>query len=396
VLFAETGSGYGGSARYLVDLLPLLDRSRYEPQLLASADGPLVRAVREQGVPVTCRPSWRLAGVQELAGGRLVRYARFAAMLARHALVTIPAAWWWLRRERVGLVHANNELLTSLPLLAAARLAGCRTVCHLQGWRPLTRLERAAAGCVDVFICVSHVGAAYHQRQLGGRAVVPILHAVSLNVQADPERMAAKRRDLRRELGIPDDAILAALVGRVIPWKGQEVFVRALGRAAGRAPSVRGLIVGHDPSEGQTFTARLREVAREAGATDRLQFVAWQSDVWAVYAAADVVVHASTQPEPFGLVITEAMGAGRPVIATRAGGVVDIVQHEQTGLLVAPGSDEEMAEAIVRLAGDRALAARLGQAAQRRVREAFSMPRNAEEVAAVYERVLKRSQEGSG
>ncbi len=390
ILIAESGSGYGGTAKYLLDLVSLLDRRRYDLQVLAEQDGPLLKRIREQGVPVTMRPAWRFPWTASWASRwpRVVRYPIYGLGATAQLLLTVPAIAMWLRHERIDLVHLNNELLSHLPLLLAARWTGCRVVCHLHGWRPFTRSERWAVGAADRLVCISEAGARYHREQLGGRAVLAIPNGLRLNGEAAPERLARTRPQQRAAWGICEDQRVIGIVGRLVPWKGHPVFLRALARVASRHPEVVGVVVGHDPSPEQAYVKRLQNSARELGLGDTIRFIPWQEDIWAMYAAMDVVVHASTDPEPFGLVVLEAMAAGKPVIASNAGGVVDVVLDQETGLLVKPGEAEALADAIERLCADRALADSLGREAQRRARGVFTMERNAAQVSAVYDQLL--------
>lgn len=285
-------------------------------------------------------------------------------------------------------MHLNNEILSHVPLALGAKLAGCRVVCHLHGWRPFTRLERAVAGVVDEFVCISEAGARYFESQLPHRRVAAIPNGILLNGQLDG--LDVKRAQVRRQLGIqPHDAVIA-IIGRLVPWKGQAVFLKALADVSQRHPDVVGLIVGHDASPGQSYLTQLQSTAREHGLAERgrVHFVPWLEDVWGIYAAADIIVHASTQPEPFGLVLIEAMAAGKLVIATRSGGVVDIVTDGRTGLLVEPGDPDGLARAITQVVTDPSRAAALAEAGRQRARDVFTMERNAQAVAQVYQRLM--------
>lgn len=434
VLIAESGSGYGGSAKYLSDLVSLLDRRRYDVRVVAAEDGPFIKKVGAQHVPVAIRYSWRFPWGRGIAGVPVIGPIVYAVTAAVQLFLTVPMMAAWLTRERIQVVHLNNELLSHVPLAVAARLAGCKVVCHLHGWRPLTSTERWAARFIDEFVCISEAGAAFHRDQLEGRSVQAIPNGIVLNGQVND--LEAKRRQQRQQLGVQESDVVVAIIGRLVPWKGQERYLQALASVSQRHPEVVGLVVGHDASPGQRYLAQLQSMARAHGfetsnitplgsvpklgisaeitrlgtdpelrisemprlGTDpnrvisepkqgRVCFVSWIEDVWAIYAAADIVVHASTQPEPFGLVLIEAMAAGKPVIATRAGGVVDIVTDGDTGLLVEPGDIDRLAHAITRLLGDRALADRLGQRGANVARTTFTMERNAAQVAAVYDRL---------
>ncbi|PIQ84087.1 MAG: hypothetical protein COV75_03975 [Candidatus Omnitrophica bacterium CG11_big_fil_rev_8_21_14_0_20_63_9] len=381
VLIAESSTGYGGSAKYLHELLTVLDRRRFDVHVSSAQDGPFIRKIREQGVPVTLVPAWRFP--------RNERWGRAFLLLGGGAQLfsTVPAIARWLNNHQVQLVHLNNEILTHVPLLLAAKLTGCRVVCHLHGWRPSTLLERFVAPLVDEFVCISHAGARYYAQQLK-RQVVAIPNGIALNGHASG--LDAKRAQMRAQLHLTDNDRVVTILGRLVSWKGQDIVLKALAQLAPRYPNLRGLVVGQDPHEDQRDLKRLHHLAQELGLGSRVHFTGWQADVWAMYAAADIVVHASTKPEPFGLVLLEAMAAGRPVIATRAGGVTDIVSDGRTGLLVDPGDADALARAISRLLDDEVLSAALVQRARVRVSDEFVIIRNAAQITALYDHLVAR------
>jgi glycosyltransferase involved in cell wall biosynthesis len=163
------------------------------------------------------------------------------------------------------------------------------------------------------------------------------------------------------------------LFGRITPWKGQHVFLKALVEL----PGVRGLIVGEAlfTSEDRRYGKELRDLAEQLRIADRIQFTGFCPNILPLLLSVDVVAHCSTSPEPFGRVIVEAMLAGRPVIATRAGGALEIVTDNQTGLLVEPGDAHALAAAIQRLLTNREFAAAMGRAARRDAEERFRLDR---------------------
>ncbi len=391
VLIAESGSGFGGTGKYLRELVSLLDPTRYCVTVVAAEKGPFIEQVRAEEARVLIRRAWRFPWAESLMPRTALVFAYPLYGLASLAqlLCVVPGIAWWLRRERIQLVHLNNEILSHLPLLCAARLVGCRVVCHLHGWRLFTRTERWAARYVDTFVCVTEAGARFHRDQLGGSNVLTIPNGLRLNGQlAD---LTVKRIDQRRQLELCNEQIAVALLGRLVPWKGHVVYLQALAQAMRLNPHIVGLVVGNDPTPSQQHLIQLKQVSASLGIASRVKFLPWQEDVWSLYAAADVVVHASVQPEPFGLVILEAMAAGRPVVATKAGGVVDLVVENVTGVLVPPSDASALASAIVRLSTDRAWANHLARAAQERAQTVFTMERNATQVAALYDRLLGQS-----
>jgi glycosyltransferase involved in cell wall biosynthesis len=184
-----------------------------------------------------------------------------------------------------------------------------------------------------------------------------------------------------------DGSPLVGIVGRLEEWKGQDLFLHAAARIADRHPAARFAIVGGAilGSEG-SYPLRLRELTVELGIDDRVHFSGHVDDVFPWFDAFDVCVHA-TAGEPFGLVLVEAMALGTPLVATALGGPVEIVEDGRSGLLVAPGCQRALAEAVDAILGDAALAARLSTGGSRRAWR-FTEERMAAGFADVLRRVL--------
>jgi glycosyltransferase involved in cell wall biosynthesis len=169
-------------------------------------------------------------------------------------------------------------------------------------------------------------------------------------------------------------------VANLIRHKGIDVLLRALARMQRRDVELE--IAGDGPE-----AAALKELASALGLTERVRFLGLRSDVQDLLARTDIFVHPATWAEAFGFTITEAMAAGVPVIATRTGGIPEIVVDAESGLLVPPGAVDELAAALDRLANDESLRDRLGQAARRRTEERFDVRTSARQHIAFCERV---------
>jgi glycosyltransferase involved in cell wall biosynthesis len=189
------------------------------------------------------------------------------------------------------------------------------------------------------------------------------------------------RGTARHRLGLPSDAVVVVMVGRLVPIKRVDRLVRVFATLHTRRPDARLYIIG-DGSE----RAAAEIQAAEAGLGDAVTFCGWRSDTATWYAAADFVA-LSSDNEGTPVALIEAAAAGRPAAATAVGGVADVVKHGVTGLL-APATDEaRLAEAMVRLADDPELRARLGAAAPA-VAEGFGIERLVDDLERIYRDLL--------
>ncbi len=342
-------------------------------------DGELREDLVAAGVEVVVRPlavmrraSLSPAGLVRIAGA----LARDAGGLGRLA-----------RAREVALIHTNTSV--TLGGSAAGRVARIPHVWHLREiytgferyWPAYRRLLLSA----DALPCVS----AATRAQLGATAKASVLHDGLPLVPARGERSTA-----RGALGLPPEAFVVAILGRISSWKGQDVLIRALAamgdsEGEGDARAAIALVAG-DPWQGEEARLRdLRALAAQLGVADRVRFAGFRSDVENVYGAADVVAVPSTQPDPLPNAALEAAAAGCCVVAANHGGLPEILQDGVTGALVTPGDPAALAAALVRLRADPVARERLGAAAATDTRARFAPARLLERTQALYDGLLR-------
>jgi glycosyltransferase involved in cell wall biosynthesis len=225
----------------------------------------------------------------------------------------------------------------------------------------------------------------------GGPRVQAVWNAVDLGRFA-PD---GPRLDLDALAGLPPaaDVLRVGLVATFAAWKGHEVFLEALARLSPDL-RVRGYVVGgpiYETAGSQVTLEALRARAGALGLAGRVGFTGFVDDTAAAMRALDVVVHASTEPEPFGLVIAEAMACGRPVVVSAAGGAGELAEAAGSVPTFAPGDAAGLARRITGLAADPRLCTRLGDEGRRTAERCFAPSRMAGELTAVYEGLPRES-----
>jgi glycosyltransferase involved in cell wall biosynthesis len=363
--------------------------------VVAPREGGLSRRAAGEGFAVRVVPiGAALEGIGEASYGRGPGRAGLMLRLAAGA----PAAAASLSRLRRALAEIAPAVVHShgvkSHLLAAAALPrGAALAWHLHDFlagRPVSvRLLRWAVPRVAAVLAVSGAVARDALQRLG---VEPrVLHnAVDLEAFSP----AGPALDLDRAAGLPPAApgtVRVGLVATLGLWKGHEVFLRALARLPA-SPPVRGYVVGgsiYRTTGSEVTPAALRELARSLGLEGRVGFAGFVDDPGAAMRALDVVVHASTAPEPFGLVVAEGMACGRAVVTTAGGGTAEIVADGSDVLVVGPGEVEALASAVARLAAYPALRDRLGAAARRTAVRRFDRARVGSELAELYRRLAE-------
>jgi glycosyltransferase involved in cell wall biosynthesis len=378
IAFLTVSAEMGGSERCLVDLLLGLRRlyPGWTLDVVLPREGPLAGHVRHAGAHAVILPMPPgLARLGESAGGGVA--ARGAALLGAAGAVTMYTRQLraLLRELGADVIHSNGFKLHVLA--ARARPRGTPLVWHIHEYvtpRRLTRtLLRQSAGRAVAAVANSHSVARDLFEAVGpGLPVTTIYNGIDLE-EFSPAGDVADLDALSGCAPAAPGTVRIGLVATFGRWKGHDVFLRALAATFAKATAakptipVRGYIIGgavYDTGGSQYSLDELRRMVDELGLTGRVVFTGFVDRTAPVLRALDVVVHASTLPEPFGLVIAEGMACGRAVVVSAAGGAAEIVGAGRDALTYPPGDAGALAAALARLAGDPSLRRTLGTAAR--------------------------------
>ena len=379
ILRIVTRLNTGGPAKHLMALVRALDPDRYEQRLAAGREGPgegsMRRFVEAQGVPVTMVPE--MVGIPRLGPADAIAVARIRKLI---------------RDFRPDIVETHTTKAGIVGRLAA-RLEGSPVVLHvyhghvldghygaIKTWMARCS-ERVLAHSSDRLVAVS----ARVKDDLVKYKVASPDHISIVEPGLDLGSLRSCRQErgvLRRELGLDSTVPLVGIVGRLTPIKNHRLFLDAAVAVLAIRPDVHFVIVG----DGEIGPA-IRALAHKLGVMTRVTFTGWRYDLQRVYADLDVLVSCSkNEGTPFTII--EAMAAGCPVVATRVGGVPDLLDDQVTGLLVPPAQTELLAAALLRLLGDRNLARSLARSAADRAEVRFDPGRLASDMDALYMELL--------
>ena len=206
----------------------------------------------------------------------------------------------------------------------------------------------------------------------------------------DPASVAPTRseQELRSVYDVRPGQPVVGIVGNIRRWKGQETVVRAMAEVVSRHPDAVCFLVGAVTPADQPYFEHLQQIATAAGITANLRFTGFQQDPASLVRMMQVVIHASVEPEPFGMVVLEAMAQRKPVVGSRAGGVVEMVVEGDTGFTFPPGDAETLAARVNELLADPDRARRMGEAGYARLMASFTMTRYMEQVHDAYDAIL--------
>lgn len=382
ILYLHTTSEIGGSDVSLARLVEGLDHDRYTVIVALPSDGPLVSRLRAAGARVEIMPVLMKLTSRRGPGFFLrfaLNYPRAVAALVR-----------FIRREHVSIVHTNT--IHNLYGVTAARVAGVPHVWHFREivWQSglLRRIELTMARWWSTRIVVTSNAIA---GMYGPARRWPVqLVRVPNGVETD-RFMPGDGTRVRDELRVAPGQPLVGIVCRLDAWKGVDDFLEAAAIVAKADHSAVFAVIGGPIIGQESYEDALKTRARDLGLGARVRFSGWRygpAEMPDVHRALDLLVLASREPEPFGLVLLEAMATAKPVIATAHGGPLDIVEDARTGDLVPPRDPAAMASAILALVRDPARSQRMGGHARERVLQHYTAAQYVAGIDAVYRELV--------
>jgi glycosyltransferase involved in cell wall biosynthesis len=404
VLYVESAPQAGGSTISLFQLLQHLDRQTFEPLVLLCASNPYAEQIASLGIRVLLTdkycslrtPAYPSALMQarastwadRLRSHRLSRAVwRAGGLAVRSMTQTWPLAQevrHQIRQHKVDLVHLNDAPSLHKAGILGSRMAGVPCICHVRSMPPLDALDRLLLHFVTHFIFISKAVEDDQRRQgIGWRPGTVVYNALDLSPYRSPDRQAA-----RQAFGLAENDVVVGMMGRIEPWKGHRDLLAALSILAPQFPRLRCLIAGRPELDGMWYQQELVSLVASLQLDDVVRFVGYQRDVPQFLAALDVLVHASVQPEPFGRVLIEGMAAGLPIVATKAGGVPEVVADGETGVLVPPGEPPALAAAIAHLLSAPEQARAMGERGRERASALFAIGCHVDAITAIYSNIL--------
>lgn len=368
IAYLIDGLSMGGAERLMVPILKHLSRVHFEPYVCAlqSKDGnPMVADLRALGVPVECLH---------------IKHLR--------DLDAIPRLTGTLKKMGVHLVHTQLEAANILGNISA-KLLRLPSVCTIHVMPSLevktkTKLHQKVEWFVlrhfcDRVISVSEQARQYHVDISGAPEGQVITIHNGIDLSGFPSMFQTHERDaVRAELGIPPDAIVLATVAVLRPQKGIQFLIRAMPEILASNPQTYYLIVGSGSHQ-----KALREEVYKAGIGERVIFAGMRKDVPQLLAASDVFV-LPTLTEALPTVLAEAMAARLPVIASRVGGVPEMVADGQNGVLVEPEDLSGLASACIQLLNNPEQRAAMGAQGWKIVNQRFNIERQVDQLKELY------------
>lgn len=394
ILLIDVGTAFGGSLVVIARLAVSLDPTRYRPIIVSAMD----RQTIEHHVPanikfIQLKPGFTYVDrhhatkIFSRVTFKPVFKALVYALSLYEGLKNLPFIFRLIRivqKERVDVFHVNNSLIA----LALALVLRIPCVYHFHGFANPHNKRKLSFFLKNHMTALLSISSSVTQSILETgytkEKVFTVLNPISpqCNIVDEAEKIA-----LRKKYHINDQDIVITIFGRLVGWKGQLEFLEAFRLVWLKEKNVKAMIVGDDGENFGGYPAVLRNFVNQNELNKSVIFTGYQMDVDTHYQISDIVVHASIEPEPFGLVITEAMQNQVAVVASCYGAGPELIKNGENGLIADPKNSEELSSAILKLVQNPEERLKIAASGYRYVTENLSCDAYASKVAEIYDSI---------
>lgn len=401
ILFIDNTFTFGGAINSLLSLFKALNKDEYLPILITGQKEEFL-ASRFKGF-IYSRFNFKLPWVHNKLYKRIISL-RICQNKIFLKIINIVRFFYWLicitlpesfryyrigKRHNVKIVHLNNILGSQLAGIMASRLLNVPCVAHLRDFEDIDFITKLYASMIDHHIAISSaIKKNLLDLEVQENKISIVWDAIDLK-EFDNN---SSYKYLLEEFNINKGEKIFGIFGRIIEWKGIKEFILSADYVFKEVSDAKAFIVGDSSDGDRDYYNSMVTLVRNLGLADKIVFTGFREDVPALMNMMEVVVHASIQPEPFGMVLIEGMALGKPVIATKAGGPLDIVDNGESGFLADIGDYMEMGKKITMLLKNPDLSKEMGNNARERVVKYFCKEKHARAVEDIYENLIYRNQ----
>jgi glycosyltransferase involved in cell wall biosynthesis len=382
ILYVSNSPTVSGAENVLLGYIDHLRAPVHQCHVVVPADNSrLASELRRRGATFTATSSYSKVLLETTANPR--------------SLAHFMRSFWNVSREVIGIIRERQiDIIHSISYPASlyaafpARYARVPQIWHEHNIKQIHWANRhlcrfVAGSCACVIGPSDAVTDNLAKAGIDRKKIRKIHYGIDLSrFSVDRDASAA----VRRELGISEAENAVGIFGQLLPYKGHRTLIEAAPAVLEARPSTRFFVVG--ALENPPYEQELRQALRTSGLESRFVFTGWRSDVQHVIQAMDIVVVATTTPEPAALALHETMAMGRPIVGSQTGGTAEIVRDGMTGFLFPAGDARALADRLVLLLRDCNLRAKMGAAGRQLVEQEFSMELHLRQMELVYEKAL--------
>lgn len=337
IFFCETSDDgtVGGSHACMHNLIRHMVQSKMTCTVGFLSENIYVQKYRDLGIPVFILPIRNPLKTGNVIVRKTINWYRLEYKAGKYLEN-------YFRREGFDLIVLNNSIFVSLLFVSVCMKLHIPVICYERGFAAYTKKHVKASADLDCSIPVSDA-VFKHMTSNGFRA--KCIERIYDGVDPSAYVVENTPASIKAGLNIPFTSRVIGIIGNIRPWKGQKYFIDAFLELSSEYDDLYGIVAGGWSKEDEGFVDILKKTVQESRIGHRVLFLGYRRDVPELLSVFDVFVHASTKPEPFGMVILEAMAANKPVVATNLGGPIEILNNGECGILVPPKDGKAIASA---------------------------------------------------
>jgi len=386
VLFLEhcIDDTVGGSHYCLLEICRAIDTSEYKVLVAFYQKNDLLQSFLDAGAEVIILKPNTPFLLPDFVPHVINKLIRMPINFIK-TLVIRPVYWWSiLKKYNVSILHLNNTFTTDHDAIVGALLSNTECVAHVRGIQPvIDKMSRKFSKKLSAIISISN---AVTDNLLKNKIPDNKINLIFDGISSDRIVNSVSESDIKKQYKLSDTSKIIGIIGNVKVWKGQEVVVDAMLQLATTQPDLHCFIVGSISDN--DYYDRLKNKLSGTEAESKVHFVGYQNNVADFLNVFDIFIHASVEPEPFGIVILEAMALSKPVIVSNIGAPKEIILDKISGLLFESGDASSLFNAIQYLMQDEQVRSSMGEQGRKRLHDNFTSQINIDKISKLYNKVL--------
>lgn len=376
----------GGTYYYVYDLVNSLDKNRYEALVGFHWDNIFVKKLNNNGIK-TILVNYPTSFTFNNALLDKVLWP-IRKIINSFKMLIIPAVKYaiLLKKNGIKIVHLSNSITGNHIWMLACIITNTKCMTHETGFiKNYSNTDRFFAKRLHSIICVSYA-VFNNMKKLGVN--YPNMTVVYNGLDVNRCKIVESAESIKIKYKIARTDPVIGVIGNIREWKGQETIVRATALLKEKYKNIKCLVVGDTAPADYLYLDKLKKICKEQNIDNDVIMTGFQDYPLDYINVMDVFVHTSIDPEPFGIVILEAMFLGKPIISTTIGGPAEIIENEISGILIKPRVPELLAAAIDKILDNNETARKYGIEGLARLNSTFTMKNNVEKIMNLYEEAL--------
>ena len=365
----------GGSHSILFNLLKGIDKTVFDPTVGFFSENIYVDKLRELNIKVKILNEFKTFSIKPIILQKLLN--SYVIYFKKVKYFTS-----FFKKKKFDIIVLNNTLYTAEPYIIACKILNIPIVIHERGTNVYTRLQIMLSKHVAASIAMSmEIFDTLIKQKLRSKKIVMVYDGIERQEYANKE----STEDIHKELNLPTNSKIIGMVGNIRKWKGQIFFSKAMVQLCREYENLYGIIVGGwREKEDKEYVTEIRECISTNGLEHKILLTGYRTDVPKLLSMMNIFVHASIKPEPFGMVVVEAMAAKIPIVSTITGGPKESLDNGNCGILVSPGDSEEIAKACNLYLENPLLCKEMVERAYNRYCDHFLLRKSIERITKVY------------